>query len=147
MIACLRSGRLFDHGRLTAVVATAALLALAGLACSRAEASCGDWLEGHATSPVSGQITQIDATAAADGPAPLAHPLRRPCRGPSCGRAPRLPTIPPEPPAVPVELERDAVLPAAAIVSVSGFVAWIIPDEPFSPAAGDDPAERPPSRG
>lgn len=142
----LRSGRLFDHSLLEVVVATAVLLVLAGLACSRAEASCGDWLEGHAAPSVAGRVAEINATAAADGAAPLAHPLQRPCRGPSCGRAPRLPTIPPEPPAVPVELERDAVLPAAAIVSVSGFVVWLVPDEPFSPAAGDDPAERPPRR-
>lgn len=136
--------------RSSAPVAVVVIVAALGLAGSRAEASCGDWLEGHAESrsaadhpdprEAAGMTGRPDVSASA----PVS---RRPCRGPSCGRRPGPPVVPPDSPHVSLDVERDAVLAAAVTAPDVSLVAWFSPDEPFSPSAGGDPAERPPARG
>ena len=131
-------------------VAVVVIVAAVGLAGSRAEASCGDWLEAHAESrsaadhpdlrEAAGMNDWPDASASAPVP-------RRPCRGPSCGRRPGPPVVPPDAPHVSLDVDRDAVLAAAVTAPDVSLVAWLSPDEPFSPSAGGDPAERPPARG
>jgi hypothetical protein len=128
----------------------AVIVAALGLAGSRAEASCGDWLEGHAESraaadhPDAREAAGMNGRPDASASAPVS---RRPCRGPSCGRRPGPPLAPTNSPSVSLDVERDAVLAAAVAVPDVSLVAWFSPDELFSPSAGRDPAERPPARG
>lgn len=125
-------------------------VAALGLAASRAEASCGDWLEGHAESRSAVDLSDAREAAGMSGrpnvssSAPIS---RRPCRGPSCGRRPGPPIVPTDSPSVSLDVERDAVLTAAVTAPDAVLVAWFSSDEPFSPSAGGDPAERPPARG
>lgn len=136
------------RSRAVALLAAVAVVATVGLAGSRAQASCGDWLEGHAESHSAAdrghQAARTNGRPEASASAPVP---RRPCRGPSCGRRPVLPIVPTDSPGVSLDAERDAVLAAAVTAPDPSLVAWFSPDEPFSPSAGDDPAERPPARG
>jgi hypothetical protein len=96
-----------------------------------AEASCGDWLEGHvltrghvvAEGPAGRALTADTsplgdlADPAAGRTRPIAAPRPSlpeppPCDGPACRRAPLLPTSPPAPVAEPIPLD-SALLEAA----------------------------------
>ena len=136
--------------RLLTLTATAAFVAMLGLEGSRAEASCGDWLEGHAEARSAADLPDAREAAGTHGRpgASASAPVsRRPCRGPSCGRRPGPPIVPTDSPSVSLDVERDAVLTAAVTAADAAVVAWFSPDEPCSPSAGGDPAERPPARG
>ena len=123
------------------------VLALIALGSSQsAEASCGDWLVGH---DMPSQTAEVDAGNLADaGKAaasiPIEAPRRRPCNGPSCGRAPVAPLAPSDAPTVPLELDRAALLSSLLPVDASTAGAWLVIDEPLSIPAVSGPPERPP---
>jgi len=131
-----------------AVVAACLLLVLAA---PRSEASCGDWLEGHGTTRAEaahagieqGTVAPVDA--AGDRLVRVPLPGRRPCNGPSCGRAPApLPFSPGDAPVVSVDLEGDAMLSSAVVLACQGSTALIEADETLLPAAVCGRPERPP---
>ena len=110
-----------------------------------AQASCGDWLVGHDMPAPSPDVTSGEADDAAT--AKLARPLRRrPCNGPSCGRAPVAPLAPSEATSPP-DLERAAVLSSLAPVEASTAGAWLALEEPLLIPAVSGPPERPPRVG
>ncbi len=123
------------------VVVALVLIALGSF--QSAQASCGDWLVGHDMPAHASEVTAGDAgeTSAAK---PAESPRRRPCNGPSCGRAPVAPLAPSEAPTTPLELDRAALLsdPTPAEISTAG--AWLVLDEPLSIPAVSGPPERPP---
>jgi len=133
---------------LGAVVALAIVLA----AGSRADASCGDWLEGHA-------MDAHAAAANAGNPAQAGYPARAdlgpsgtparptppaPCNGPSCRRAPLLPPAPGGAPITPLDFDSDAVLPTVTAAAAASPVGFCASDEPLLCAALHDRPERPP---
>lgn len=108
---------------------------------SRAQASCGDWLEGHERDGVHSAV--VMGSGAVDSDA-LPAPLRRPCNGPSCGKPTSLPIVPSDGPTSPPDIERDAIL---AIVAVDGPLSSgpTLPSEARSlPAAFLSRLDRPP---
>lgn len=108
-----------------------------------AQASCGDWLVGHDMPAHAQEVTAGDVGETASAkPAPA--PRRRPCNGPSCGRAPIAPLAPSEAPTTPLELDRDALLSALTPVEISTAGAWLALDEPLLIPAVSGPLERPP---
>ena len=132
------------------IVVLLALVALGSL--QSAEASCGDWLVGHG---VPSQAAEADAGNRADAgnavdagnagaATPTEAPRRRPCNGPSCGRAPVAPLAPSDAPTVPIELDRAALLSSLLPVDASTAGAWLVIDEPLSIPAVSGPPERPP---
>jgi hypothetical protein len=123
------------------MVVVVACLALGTL--QSAQASCGDWLVGHDMPAHAPDVTAGDAgeTAAAK---PAQAPRRRPCNGPSCGRAPVAPLAPSEAPTTPLELDRDGLLSDLTPVEISTAGAWLALDEPLSIPAVSGPPERPP---
>ncbi len=132
------------------IVVLLALVALGSL--QSAEASCGDWLVGHG---VPSQAAEADAGNRADAgnavdagnagaATPTEAPRRRPCNGPSCGRAPVAPLAPSDAPTVPLELDRAALLSSLLPVDASTAGAWLVIDEPLSIPAVSGPPERPP---
>jgi hypothetical protein len=132
------------------IVVVLALVALGSL--QSAEASCGDWLVGH---DVPAQAAEADAINPADAgnavdaanagaATPTEAPRRRPCNGPSCGRAPVAPLAPSDAPTVPLELDRAALLSSLLPVDASTAGAWLVIDEPLSIPAVSGPPERPP---
>lgn len=126
--------------RCCGIVVVLALMALGSL--QSAQASCGDWLVGHDMPAHSPDVTSGEADDAAT--AKLAQPLRRrPCNGPSCGRAPVAPLAPSEA-SSPPDLERAALLSNLAPVEASTAGAWLALDEPLLIPAVFGPPERPP---
>lgn len=126
------------------IVVLLALVALGSL--QSAEATCGDWLVGHG---VPSQAAEADAGNSADtgnagAATPIEAPRRRPCSGPSCGRAPVAPLAPSDAPTVPIELDRAALLSSLLPVDASTAGAWLVIDEPLSIPAVSGPPERPP---
>ena len=126
------------------IVAVLALIALGSSESS--EASCGDWLVGH---DMPSQTAEVDAGNFADaGKAaasiPIEAPRRRPCNGPSCGRAPVAPLAPSDAPTLPIELDRAALLSSLLPVDASTAGAWLVIDEFLSIPAISGPPERPP---
>ena len=129
--------------RCCGIVVVLALMALGSL--QSAQASCGDWLVGHDMPAPSPDVTSGEADDAAT--AKLARPLRRrPCNGPSCGRAPVAPLAPSEATSPP-DLERAAVLSSLAPVEASTAGAWLALEEPLLIPAVSGPPERPPRVG
>ena len=110
-----------------------------------AEASCGDWLVGH---DMASHATVVENGSAGDPTAKPADlpPRRRPCNGPSCGRAPFTPLAPSDAPTVPIELDRAVLLSDLAPVEISAC-AWLVLDEPLLIPAVSGPPERPPRVG
>jgi hypothetical protein len=113
----------------------------------QAEASCGDWLVGHADMTSSQELPPDESAVGVFGsvdpqsekPAPT-----RPCSGPSCRKAPDFPLIPTDAPGVPLELERDAVLRArGSELSLQAHATILVDDVRFSSASADR-LERPP---
>lgn len=126
--------------RFCGIVVVLALMALGSF--QSAQASCGDWLVGHDMPVHSPEVTGGEAPDAAT--AKLAQPpRRRPCNGPSCGRAPVAPLAPSEATSPP-DLERAAVLSDLAPVEASTAGAWLALDEPLLIPAVFGPPERPP---
>lgn len=126
--------------RCCGIVVVLALMTLGSL--QSAQASCGDWLVGHDMPAHSPAVTADEAPDAAT--AKLAQPLRRrPCNGPSCGRAPVAPLAPSEATSPP-DLERAALLSNLAPVEASTAGAWLALDEPLLIPAVFGPPERPP---
>ena len=123
------------------VVAALVLMALGSL--QSAQASCGDWLVGHDMPAHAPEMAAGDADAAAVAK-PAEAPRRRPCNGPSCGRAPVAPLAPSEAPTTPLELDRAALLSDLPPVEASIAGAWLVLDEPLSIPAVSGPPERPP---
>ena len=126
------------------IVAVLALIALGSSESS--EASCGDWLVGH---DVPAQVAKADAGNAVDAgkagaATPTEAPRRRPCNGPSCGRAPVAPLAPSDAPTLPIELDRAALLSSLLPVDASTAGAWLVIDEFLSIPAISGPPERPP---
>ena len=122
------------------------VLALIALGSQSAEASCGDWLVGH---DMPSQAAEVDAGNAVDAAnageaTPIEAPRRRPCNGPSCGRAPVAPLAPSDAPTLPIELDRAALLSSLLPVDASTAGAWLVIDEPLSIPAVSGPPERPP---
>ena len=127
--------------RLCGIVVVFTLMALGSF--QSAQASCGDWLVGHDMPAHSPDMTSGEADDIAS--AKLAPPLRRrPCNGPSCGRAPVAPLSPSEAPTNAPDLERAAVLSNLAPVEASTAGAWLALDEPLLIPAVFGPPERPP---
>ena len=125
------------------IVVVLALMALGSL--QSAQASCGDWLVGHDMPAHSPDVTSGEADDAAT--AKPGQPLRRrPCNGPSCGRAPVAPLAPSEA-TNPPDLERAALLSNLAPVEASTAGAWLALDEPLLIPAVFGPPERPPRVG
>jgi len=125
------------------IVVVLALMALGSF--QSAQASCGDWLVGHDMSAHAPEMNAVEAEATAT--AKPAQPLRRrPCHGPSCGRAPVAPLAPSEATSPP-DLERAAVLSNLAPVVASTAGAWLALDEPLLIPAVSGPPERPPRVG
>jgi hypothetical protein len=123
------------------IVAALVLMALGSF--QSAQASCGDWLVGHDMPAHAPDVTAGDVGETASAkPAPA--PRRRPCNGPSCGRAPIPPLAPSEAPTTPLELDRDALLSALTPVEISTAGAWLALDEPLLIPAVSGPLERPP---
>ena len=130
--------------RCCGIVVVLALMTLGSL--QSAQASCGDWLVGHDMPAHSPDVTSGEADDAAT--AKLAQPLRRrPCNGPSCGRAPVAPLAPSEAPTSSPDLERAALLSNLAPVEASTAGAWLALDEPLLIPAVFGPPERPPRVG
>ena len=122
------------------------VLALIALGSQSAEASCGDWLVGH---DMPSQAAEVDAGNAVDAAnageaTPIEAPRRRPCNGPSCGRAPVAPLAPSDAPTLPIELDRAALLSSLLPVDATTAGAWLVIDEPLSIPAVSGPPERPP---
>ena len=110
-----------------------------------AQASCGDWLAGHAMEASAAvPATVLPPSGAADE---RSAPPRRACRGPSCGRGPALPFAPTGAPVAPVVHERDAVLASAGAAVVPGRGIVIPADAPPLASALAERLERPPRRG
>jgi hypothetical protein len=138
------------------IVAVLALIAL-GFSES-AEASCGDWLVDHDVPSQAAEadagnsadaINRVDAENAVDAAnagaaTPIEAPRRRPCNGPSCGRAPVAPLSPSDAPTLPIELDRAALLSSLLPVDASTAGGWLVIDEPLSIPAVSGPPERPP---
>jgi len=124
-----------------------ALAVFAPWAGTTLEASCGDWLDGHAIA--SGQDNDASARGdssfgdAASKPAD-SGPRRRPCSGPSCGRAPSLPLVPTELPQVRVDLDRAALLGGLDPIDPATAGSWLVTDEPRFLSALSGRPERPP---
>lgn len=113
---CPPSGRT-AAGAIVAVVAALSIVAFGG----RADASCGDWLDGHP------RMDSVAAAAPADGiglPSGLPRPVVPAipfCDGPACRGVPPLPVLPGDGAAVAFEVDRaclgtppDGVSPAIA---------------------------------
>ncbi|MEI8368541.1 MAG: hypothetical protein WCJ31_08905 [Planctomycetia bacterium] len=126
--------------RCCGIVVVLALMALGSH--QSAQASCGDWLVGHDMPAHSPDVTsgKADDDDAAEPGQPL---RRRPCNGPSCGRAPVAPLAPSEATSPP-DLERAALLSNLAPVEASTAGAWLALDEPLLIPAVFGPPERPP---
>ena len=138
------------------LLALAAACTLAGGAV--AEASCGDWLEGHSALHDRPEAAHRLPSAAFHhrpqllrarlaAPAAGAMPLDRPCDGPACRRAPILPPAPVDAAEPPATAERAVPV---------GDAAGDVPDRVRTGPAGDDPPlssagpgrlERPPRHG
>ncbi|MGA0039548.1 MAG: hypothetical protein ACO3NZ_06850 [Pirellulales bacterium] len=117
------------------------------LTLKQADASCGDWLAGHADSASAHESPTGDSgnmiADAADPQSERSAPSR-PCSGPSCRQAPAFPLIPTDAPGVPLELERDAVLRACGSeLSLHAHATILVDDVLFSSASADQ-LERPP---
>jgi len=127
------------------IVAVLALVApLFGVGALRsAEASCGDWLVGHDMPAQASEVSDGSPSSSAPRPADAA-PRRRPCNGPSCGRAPVAPLAPSEFPTTPLDLDRDALLSDLVPVDATTAGVWLVIDEPLSIPAVSGPPERPP---
>ena len=126
--------------RLCGIVVVFTLITLGSF--QSAQASCGDWLVGHDMPAHSPDMTSGEADDIAS--AKLAPPLRRrPCNGPSCGRAPVAPLSPSEAPTNAPDLGRAAVLSNLAPVEASTAGAWLALDEPLLIPAVFGPPERP----
>jgi hypothetical protein len=124
-----------------ALLVLSAVIALGSL--ESAEASCGDWLVGHDMPAHAAELAGGDNGAAAAEPAGVPA-RRRPCNGPSCGRAPVLPLAPSEAPSAPIDLDRAALFASLAPVDPATAGAWLVLDEPLSIPAVSGPPERPP---
>lgn len=123
------------------VVGCLCLLSSAG-----ADASCGDWLQGHADM-ASAEKSLADNPADGIGEArqvPGVPMPSRPCNGPACRKAPQFPLIPTDAPATSLELERDAVLRSRAGDLSFHPHAILVVDDPFFLSASANPLERPP---
>jgi hypothetical protein len=122
----------------------ALLLVLAGA--SRAQASCGDWLEGHALDGHAMEARGGAVTARHARPHDSARPMTppAPCSGPSCRRAPALPPAPGGAPVTPLDFDSDAVLPAETAPPSPSPALRLFSDLPRLSAALRDRPERPP---
>jgi len=130
---------------LARLVGVGAALALACVVGTRADASCGDWLEGHAMAahvggaPAAQKVPDSGSTEAGRG-----TPRPRRCDGPACRKAPGMPLTPAESPAVALDHDRDALIngcdPAPAANAVTALEAG---SDPLPSALSDRP-ERPP---
>lgn len=107
-----------------------------------AQASCGDWLDGHGPAGVHGVTAGLDAPRS--DVTPLHPPGKRTCNGPSCGGAPHLPPVSPDVPAIQLDLERDAILARDAPDPDPGAARMPAVGEPRSTAALRGRPERPP---
>ena len=123
------------------IVAIVAFLALGSI--ESAQGSCGDWLVGHDMPAHAAEVTGGEAGDSAAAK-PAGTPKRRPCNGPSCGRAPVAPLAPSEAPTTPPDLDRDALLSDLVPVDASTAGVWLVIDEPLSIPAVSGPPERPP---
>lgn len=126
------------------IVAVLALIALGFSESS--EASCGDWLVDHDVPSQAAEADAINPANAGNAAAatPIEAPRRRPCNGPSCGRAPVAPLSPSDAPTLPIELDRAALLSSLLPVDASTAGGWLVIDEPLSIPAVSGPPERPP---
>lgn len=110
-----------------------------------AQASCGDWLQGHATE--GGPGVSIDQRARNPRADHSATPRRQPCRGPSCGRTPAAPAVPTSLPTRAVEHDRDAVLFSADVTDATGTGVTIPSDSFIARPVLAERLDRPPKRG
>ena len=108
-----------------------------------AEASCGDWLEGHAAPGVH-ERALVNGPGPASDAAPLRLPGNRPCNGPSCGRSPHVPLVPSEAPAASPDLERDAIIVAPPVDASAAPRRLVAVDDLSLPSAVSGRPERPP---
>jgi hypothetical protein len=123
------------------IVAVLVLIVLGSV--QSAQASCGDWLVGHDMPAHAPQLASA-AEAGGNQAKPAEAPRRRPCNGPSCGRAPVAPLAPSEAPTISPDLDRAALLSGLVPVEASTAGAWLAFDEPLLIPAVSGPPERPP---
>jgi hypothetical protein len=108
-----------------------------------AHASCGDWLDGHDL-PSPAPVVAAGDAAGTGTAKPATAPRRRPCNGPSCGRAPAAPLVPSEAPTASPDLDRAALISGLVAVPAATAGAWLTFDEPILIPAISGPPERPP---
>ncbi|MFM7249225.1 MAG: hypothetical protein ACKO5R_04950 [Planctomycetaceae bacterium] len=108
---------------------------------SRAQASCGDWLDGHSMDAHGAAVTS-EARPLHGAPRPMTPPA--PCSGPACRRAPVLPPAPGGAPVTPLDFDSDAVLPAEVVPPAASPALLSFADQPHLSAALRDRPERPP---
>lgn len=138
------SSRTLSSRSLRRAFPAALALCVVMLCGSNLEASCGDWLEGHVPLDAANSLSAAPAGGPLAGALPFHLPGKRPCNGPSCGRAPHQPLAPSEAPATTLDLERDAILVLTHDdASIARRLAWAIGDlAPLSAFSGR--LDRPP---
>lgn len=119
---------------------------------TQAEASCGDWLVGHAGVDQTAGASDHEAAAAhesvvADLESPAGN-RRPPCNGPACSQRPDLPITP----AGPVDLFSPSSRDLAALPGTDGLgdeaSSWLVVDDPsLWISSVESRIERPPARG
>lgn len=117
-----------------------------------AEASCGDWLVGHAGVDQTAGATDRQASATHEAVvADLESPAesgRLPCNGPACSQRSELPITP----VSPVELFSPSSRDLAALPGTDGLgdeaSSWLVVDDPsLWISSVESRIERPPTRG
>ena len=120
-----------------------------------ANASCGDWLEGHAAAHGGRAANASHAAAYFADPADRLSsasrtarvPLDRPCDGPACRRAPILPSAPVDAADPLPDLERALPLVADELDADPESAPDRAVDDPHLSSAVPGRLERPPRRG
>ncbi|MFM7043304.1 MAG: hypothetical protein ACKO35_14100 [Planctomycetaceae bacterium] len=110
-----------------------------------AQASCGDWLAGHAAD--AGPEASVDHDRSDASVDHSSRQRRRPCHGASCGRTPSLPAAPTSLPTSLVEHDRDAVLSSVDTTDAIGPVVRIPSDRFLAREVLSERLDRPPRHG
>jgi len=138
------------HHRRATLIASRCVGVLFTLACAiaflpTAQASCGDWLAGHAANAApEASVDHNRSDASVDH---SSRQRRRPCQGASCGRTPSLPAAPTSLPTRLVEHDRDAVLASVDATDAAGPVVRISSDPVIAREVLSERLDRPPRHG